>query len=156
MKKILKILSIILLIMVLSTLSLCSVAKQTRLYDNDVDCINAILTGDRSVESFIYKYDNGKQELFFIKDTEGEIWTGHLKVMSVASNKKYKFTQMYTCGPNYYYSDWSKEGMFKYVFLKDKDDIEKYDCEGKTPICTELDYIDTQGKRVTGYFFLLD
>lgn len=156
MKKILKILSIVLLIMVLSTLSLCSVAKQTRLYDNDVDCINAILTGDRSVESFIYKYDNRKQEFFIIKDTEGEIWTGRLDSIDIGNKSYHKFIAMHIGGSNYYYSDWSETGIFKYVFLKDKDDIEKYDCEGKTPICTELDYIDTQGKRVTGYFFLLD
>lgn len=86
---------------------------------------------------------------------DGTFWTGHLKKKTIGNKEYYKFIEMSTLGPTIYATDWRTEGMFKYVCLENKDDIDKFDCDGKTPICGELNY-KVQGKNKHCYIYIID
>lgn len=126
-------------------------------YESDTDCINScVMFNDISVDSYIYKYENKHEEFFIVRDTNGDLWTGRLKTIKIGNKSWYKFFTMRSGSLTYKYPDWQKDGNFKYIFLQDKSDIEKYDCGNETPVCTQLDFIDSKGEYVTGYLFLLD
>ena len=49
----------------------------------------------------------------------------------------------------------NREGTFKYICVEDKGDIDKFDFNGKTPECFELNYT-LHGKEESYYIYIIN
>ena len=112
--------------------------------DTDIEAIDEILV--EPCETVLFRYETDKKEILLYTTKSNDTYECILDKRTIFGKTKYRNHEAWTSGWIDRNGNWNiVDKKLRYAIVDDKKDLEKFDCEGFTPMITEITFKKSDG-----------